>query len=156
MTRGSLLANIPIRIENHPVSADTATIGGGVAAILTEIAALLEQVAASGEPAAIDLRSLPMSPADREGLAEALGRGEVEIILDAHGESRIRETGVQGVWWTEHRNPEGEIIAACIEIAHVPEILIVPDVELKRGAVRLRDMARTAATPRAESFHATT
>lgn len=156
MTRGSVLAQIPVRVERPAAAQDTGTIGGGVAAILTEIATLLERVAATGESAAIDLRSLPMSPAERERLAETLDRGEVEIILRADGESLIHETGVQGVWWTEHRDRSGAVIAAFIEIARVPEILIVPGEELTRGAARLRETARTAAAPRAESFHATT
>jgi hypothetical protein len=156
MTRGSVLGQIPVHIEHRDTASETGTIGGGVAAILTEIASLLERVAASGDSAAIDLRSLPMSPSDRQSLEEALGRGEVEIVLHADGESRIRETGVQGVWWTEYRDRNGAVIAAFIEIARVPGILIVPPEELTRGAVRLRDTARSAATPQRESFHVTT
>lgn len=131
------LAEIAVCVEGPPPP-EGATIGGGVAAILTEIATLLERVAASGEVAAIDLRSLPMSAADRRRLLEALGPGEVEITLRADGDSSIRETGVQGVWWTEHRDRNGALIACYIEIARVPEILPVPEEELRRGAERLR------------------
>lgn len=154
------LAQIPVRIEGPRPVPETGTIGGGVVAILNEIAALLEQVAATGEAAAIDLRSLPMSPADRVQLLEALGPGEVEITLRADGDSSIRETGVQGVWWTEHRDRNGAVIASFIEIARVPEILLVPSEQLRGGAERLRAAARSAsraALPaEGESSHART
>jgi HupH hydrogenase expression protein, C-terminal conserved region len=152
------LAQIPVRIEGPPAVAETGTIGGGVIAILNEIATLLEQVASTGESAAIDLRSLPMSPGDRAQLLEALGPGEVEITLRADGDSCIRETGVQGVWWTEHRDRNGAVIAGFIEIARVPEILLVPGEELLRGAGRLRASARArvALPTEGESSHART
>lgn len=140
----SRLAQIPVRVEGPQRDADQATIGSGVAAILSEIATLLERVAATGEAAAIDLRSLPVNAADRRQLLEALGPGEVEITLRADGDSSIRETGVQGVWWTEHRDRNGALIACFIEIARVPEILLVPDEELRRGAERLRAAGRHA------------
>lgn len=137
------LAEIAVCVEG-PQPPEGATIGGGVAAILTEVATLLERVAATGEAAAIDLRSLPLNAADRRRLLEALGPGEVEITLRADGDSSIRETGVQGVWWTEHRDRNGVLIACFIEIARVPEILPVPDEELRRGAERLREAGRHA------------
>jgi hydrogenase-1 operon protein HyaF len=149
----SRLSAIPIRVEGHEAPADTGTIGGGVSAILSEIATLLDQVAESGEAAAIDLRSLPMSPADRACLIEALGPGEVRITLEADGESTIRETGVHGVWWTEHRDRNGAVIAAFIEIGRVPEILVLPGEDLRRGAGRLRNAVRAAAAARGESNH---
>lgn len=138
---------IPVRVEPAGVSRvegaalATGTIGGGVTAILAEIATLLERLVAGGEPAAIDLKSLPMSPADRQSLVGALGPGEVTITLEANGDSTIRETGVQGVWWTEHHDCQGELIAAFIEIARVPTILPVETPELQRGAERLRAAA---------------
>ena len=152
------LAQIPVRIEGSPAVPDTGTIGGGVIAILNEIATLLEQVASTGEAAAIDLRSLPMSPADRAQLLEALGPGEVEITLRADGDSNIRELGVQGVWWTEHRDRNGDVIACFIEIGRVPEILVVPGEELRRGAGRLRAAARARVSlpTEGESSHAGT
>lgn len=149
----SRLAEIPIRVEGVSTATggcgsnsrdidDGATIGGGVAAILHEIASRLENLAAGGEVDAIDLRSLPMSPTDREQLLAALGPGEVTITLRAEGESTIRETDIHGVWWTELRDPGGGVIAAYIEIARVPTILAVEDDELKRGAGSLRRAAR--------------
>lgn len=135
----SRLSQIPVRVETADPAAPTGTIGGGVTAILAEIATLLERLAADGRPGAVDLHSLPMSPADRRRLSEALGPGEVTITLRADGDSTIRETGVRGVWWTEHRDRDGEVIAAFIEVSRTPEILTVDVDELRRGAGRLRN-----------------
>jgi hypothetical protein len=93
--------------------------GAGATAILAEIAALLERVAAGGEAVQIDL-------------------GEVLIRLKADGESTIRETSVQGVWWNEHTDRYGNLLAAFLEVARVPAILPVDSEQLRRGAERLR------------------
>ncbi len=140
----SRLSSIPIHIESGTAAGFTETIGGGVKAIVAELATLLERVAAGGEPGAIDLRSLPMSADDRSELLAVLGPGEVTITLQASGESTIRETSVHGVWWSDHRDRAGEIIASFIEVARVPSILLVDADELRRGAERLRSGAVAA------------
>jgi len=132
------LSAIPIRVEQQDATASTGTIGGGVTALLVEIASKLDRLADGDEPSAIDLRSMPMSPADREQLLKALGQGEVVITLQADGESTIRETSMHGVWWTEHFDRDGEMLAAFIEIARVPGILFVDPDELRNSARRLR------------------
>lgn len=144
----SRLGEIPIRIVSRIPTASTATIGGGVIAILNEIATLLDRLADGGEPSAIDLRSLPMSPADREQLHSALGPGEVTITLQGDGESIIHETGIQGVWWSEYRDRGGELIAGFIEIARVPTILPVEPDQLRLGAEQLRAAADGVANMR--------
>ncbi len=136
MTR---LGDIPIQVESAaPAAPSTGTIGGGVTAILSEIASRLERLVVGALPDAIDLRSLPMSPNDYEQLQQALGTGEVTVRVDADGESIIRETGISGVWWNEHRDRAGEVIAAYLEIARIPAMLPVDDDELRIGAQRLR------------------
>ena len=137
------LGEIPIRVETSAsLTPSTGTIGGGVRAILSEIAARLERLAAGGEPEAVDLRSMPMSPTDREQLWQALGTGEVVITLQVDGDSTIRETAVRGVWWNEFRDGRGELVAEFIEVAPVPGILPVQVDEMRQGANRLR--ARSA------------
>jgi hydrogenase-1 operon protein HyaF len=138
----SRLAEIPIRIE--PAAA-AAGLGGGVAAILHELVRLLERLVTLEEPAAIDLRSLPMSPQDRTELQRALGEGEVHATLNAEGISKIRETHVPGVWWIEHRDRHGELIAELIEVTRVPEILASASEEIAAGARALREQIATAA-----------
>ena len=144
----SRLSDIPVRIE-HPGTAtppaaasspQPGTIGGsaGIAAILMELATALERLAAGADPTAIDLRSLPMSDAEREQLHAALGPGEVSIQLEADGLSTIRETGLHGVWWAEYRDRDGQLLTAFIEVARVPGILVVDGEELREVAERLR------------------
>jgi hydrogenase-1 operon protein HyaF len=113
-------------------------LGGGVAAILTELVTLLERLADKDEPAMIDLRSLPMSPQDRVELQRALGDGEVLASVNAQGLSNIRETGVAGVWWVEHRDSQGELVAEMIEVTRVPQILASASDEIAAGARALR------------------
>ncbi len=135
----STLGHIPVCVEPvGAVSTEQATVGGGVAAILTELAGLLERLVLQGEPGAVDMRSLPLSPADRLQLLETLGAGEVDIRIQANGESHIRETSVHGVWWCEHRDTDGVLLATLIEVARVPEMLAAADMDLIRGAERLR------------------
>ena len=143
----SRLAEIPIRIE--PPAKAGGLGGGGVTAILHEIVRLLERLATVDERAAIDLRSLPMSPQDRIELQRALGEGEVLATLNAEGISKIHETRVPGVWWVEHRDPRGELIAELIEVTRVPEILASASDEIAAGARALREQIATGAAARA-------
>ena len=132
----SLLSDIAVRIE--PPRAAAAGLGGGIAAILSELAALLARLGAAGDTAMIDLRSLPMSAADRMLLQQTLGDGEVHATLRAQGLSPARETGFPGVWWIEHRDPEGGLMAELLEVAPFPQILAsVPD-EITAAAAALR------------------
>ena len=132
----SRLSDIPIRMEP---ATRTAGLGGGVAAVLSELSGLLEALAGGGPPATIDLRSLPMSPHDREELQIALGEGEIKATLEADGLSNLRETGVSGVWWVEHRDRHGELVAELLEITRVPQILESAPDEMARDARDLRE-----------------
>ena len=121
-------------------------IGGGLPALLSEIVQRLEFLAAGMEQEPIDLRSLPLNDAERERLAALLGDGEVDITLELDGASRVRETGAAGVWWVEHRDARGEVIAELLEIANLPEILKPAAGDIARSAAELR--ARIAAGER--------
>jgi len=144
----SRLSDIPIRIEPSAgieIPAIVGGLGGGVAAILTELVTLLERLADKDVPAMIDLRSLPMSPQDRVELQHALGEGEVLASVSAQGVSTVRETGVSGVWWVEHRDGQGEFIAEMIEVARVPQILASASDEIIAAARALRAQITTSA-----------
>ena len=145
----SRLADIPIRIESAPIKSAAALggLGGGVAAILSELVTLLERLAERDEPAMIDLRSLPMGPQDRVELQRALGDGEVQATVSAQGLSNIRETGVAGVWWVEHRDAQGDLVAEMIEVGRVPLILASASDEIASGALALRERIAAAAAP---------
>jgi len=146
----SRLTDIPVRIEPSArieMPAVVGGLGGGVAAILSELVTLLERLANGEAPGAIDLRSLPMSPLDRAELQRVLGDGEVQATVNAQGLSKMRETGVSGVWWIEHFDQQGELIAELIEVNRVPQILSSASDEITAGARALR--AQIATAPRA-------
>ena len=120
-------------------------LGAGIDAVLTEVAQRLERLADGGTPDAIDLRSLPLNPVERERLLGLLGEGEVDVTLSLDGASRVRETAIAGVWWIEHRDGRGELIAELLEIARIPEILNADPGDLARSADALRARVRAAA-----------
>jgi len=134
----SRLHDIPIRTEPP---ARTGGLGGGVSAILSELAGLLDEVAQGGAPKSIDLRSLPISPPDRLELQRVLGSGEVQATLEVDGLSTLRETGISGVWWVEHRDGEGELIAELLEVTRFPQILESACDDMTTGARTLRERA---------------
>jgi hydrogenase-1 operon protein HyaF len=144
----SRLTEIPVRVE-PPLRMESGArleppgapggLGGGVAAILFEVAGLLERLVNEAIPGAIDLRSLPMSPLDRAELLRVLGEGEVQATVNAEGLSMLRETRVPGVWWVEHFDPRGELIAELLEVDRVPQLLPCASDEIAAGARALRE-----------------
>jgi hydrogenase-1 operon protein HyaF len=139
----SRLSEIPIRIESTTKvdggNGVDGGLGGGVTAILSELANLLERLATSQQCAAIDVRSLPMSAQDRHELQRVLGTGEVQATLNAEGLSNIRETRVPGVWWVQHHDRHGELVAELIEVTRMPQILMSEPDEIAVGARALRE-----------------
>jgi len=161
----SRLAGIPIRIEpsarnqapagiEAPAGIGTSPpvggLGGAMGAILSELATLLDGLLNAEAPGTIDLRSLPLSPPDRAELLRVLGQGEVQATVNAEGLSMLRETGVSGVWWVEHFDPRGELIAELLEVTRVPQLLASASDEILAGARALRARITMAAAPRAE------
>lgn len=133
------LAGIPVRIETtRPQPENEGGLGGGVAALLQEIAVLLDRLQESGEPGAVDLRSMPMAAGDRERLRDVLGNGEVEAVVESDGVTWIRETATHGVWWIEHYGGDEEMVAEMIEVTLIPAILPSQKEDLPVGADRLR------------------
>jgi hydrogenase-1 operon protein HyaF len=155
-----LLGEIAVRVEGTipPAAAPERSggLGGGVMAILAELAARLERLAANGDTALIDLRSLPMSPADRSELLAALGQGEVTATLDAQGASTLRETAFAGIWWIEHRDRDGQLTSELLEVTLAPQILaaIPEDIARAADALRQRLGASAAAAPCAATMGA--
>ena len=129
-------------IEDIPVTVETgaADLTGNAQALLGEIAALLQQLLATGEGGAIDLASLPLSPADRAWLEQHLGHGEVEIRLVAAGLSTFNETAHPGVWWVSHHNEAGVRVSELIEVARIPELAIAHPDDVKSGLERLNNL----------------
>lgn len=123
-----------------PVVTEPAGSRRGLAeSVLREIVERLALLAASGATAAIDLHSLPMTPADRGELERRLGRGEVTVKLDVGGTSELWETGYSGVWWVRHLGAADRVAVERIEIAAIPEILVAHDEDIAAAAVRARE-----------------
>jgi hydrogenase-1 operon protein HyaF len=116
---------IPIVVINPSENSAAADRGlsGNAPVLLREIAQLTGRLLDSGEASAIDLRALPLTPADLDWLRETLGRGQVAATLEAEGESTLTETVCPGVWWVTHHNENGAVASEFIEVTFVPELL---------------------------------
>lgn len=110
---------------------------GNTAPVLREILQALRDLAADGREHVIDLRSLPFGPGDERALKTALGDGEISALVQAFGESEVEETAYPGVWWIEHRDPEGAVIAKLIEITRVPNLLCSQSDDIAAAVARL-------------------
>jgi hydrogenase-1 operon protein HyaF len=106
--------------------------------IMSEISAHLQALAEHDRSAAIDLRSLPMTEADRRQLEELLGRGEVTANLELAGASEVWETRYPGVWWIRHMGAGGKIATEEIAITRIPEILKTHPTDVEAAARRIR------------------
>lgn len=111
---------------------------GMARSVLGEVARGLADLAATGAQAAVDLRSLPMTGADREELEQALGRGDVAVTLEAAGKSEIWETRFAGVWWVRHFGGDGRVAAEAIEITPVPDIVSAHPADIGAASVRMQ------------------
>jgi hydrogenase-1 operon protein HyaF len=106
--------------------------------VLAEVGRLLEELASKGQTASIDLRSLPLTDADREELDALLGRGEVRVELELAGRSEVWETGYPGAWWIRHRGAGDRISSEEIAVCPVPEILMTHPADIETAVRRLR------------------
>jgi hydrogenase-1 operon protein HyaF len=134
----SALATISLRVAGEPGAANAQ-------AIMREVEALLERLAAGGESGAIDLRALPLAPADLELLARELGEGEVSASIQANGLSVVRETAYPGIWWVTHHDESDAVVAEFIEVCAIPEVLKSQQVDMDNALVRLRQRTGRAA-----------
>jgi hydrogenase-1 operon protein HyaF len=121
-----------------PVVAEQGPLTGNARAVLGEVETLLDGLLRTGEGGIVDIRGLPMTPADRGWLLDQLGKGEVEIAMDIGGRSRIVETALPGVWWIEHRNEQGHLASEFIQVAYVPELISAHPDDVESGLEHLR------------------
>lgn len=127
------LKSISILVEEPPRSQEW----GNALPILHEIRHGLERLVSTGEPSLIDLRAIPFGPGDEARLLALLGRGEVEAVVNALGETRIQETAIPGVWLIDHYNAQEERIALHLEIDRIPGILLTQAEDLAEAGPRL-------------------
>lgn len=109
-------------------------------ALLHELESMVAALLRGGRGASIDLRRVPMTPADRAVLDRVLGQGELSARLEVFGASRVRETAVHGVWWVTHSNEQDEVVAEFLEVSFCPELLFShrEDVEAALDKLRTR------------------
>ncbi len=124
------------RDNTAPCMASNST--GMAYSILAEIGELLTALSEHGEAGAIDLRSLPLTDADRDQLEEILGRGEVQAELDLAGASEVWETSYNGVWWIRHKGAGDKIATEEIVVTPVPEILMTHPADIAAASRRIR------------------
>jgi hydrogenase-1 operon protein HyaF len=136
----------------------TSRLTGMAQSVMAEVARMLETLASEGKTGAIDLRSLPLTDADRQQLEAALGRGEVSAELVLAGRSSVWETAYHGAWWIRHRGAEDKISSEEIAVCPVPEILVTHAADIDSAATRLRRVldgdvaAHAPPTSQAEAF----
>jgi hydrogenase-1 operon protein HyaF len=112
---------------------------------------MLEALAADGTTSSIDLRSLPLTDADRQQLEEMLGRGEVSAELEVAGRSSIWETAYAGAWWVRHRGAGDKISSEEIMVCPIPEILITHAADIESAAHRIKQEMLENHQPQAEA-----
>lgn len=134
------IGDIPVHTEfESPQDA-----GSMLEAIINELLQLMDNYLATGQQAAIDVKSLPLSPQDYQQLQQTLGRGEVNISARLAGDTDIYETAYAGVWWITHRNMDNTVIAEHIEVGRVPDIVNAHDEDIRQARQRLiGDRARS-------------
>lgn len=122
-------------------------------AVMREVAQLLDALAADpGAEATIDLHGLPLSGADRAVLADRLGRGEVQAVLDVAGPTHIQETAFAGVWWIRHGDVGDPAAIEQLVVARIPALLPAHPDDIGDAARRLRGAVEVLATTE-ESVH---
>jgi hydrogenase-1 operon protein HyaF len=134
MTR---LSDIPVTVIDGGQE-PAGTLSLQAIAVLGELQNLLGELAASGKGGSIDVRSLPLAPGDYALLKDFLGEGEVYATIDALGVTEVRETAIAGIWWVIHRNKHEEVLADCIEVCEVPDIMKSQSEDIQQAIETLR------------------
>jgi len=134
--------SIPVTVKSET---RTSSIGGGVFAIAHELLRHLENLLETGETATIDVKSLPMAPDEFHEIRKMLGQGEIDLTLELDGPTRIQETAYGGVWWIQHKAPDGRILAEYIEIARFPDFLSAQPDHITEAVRHLRNRLQGAA-----------
>ena len=126
---------------NQPAGAhcQTGLVTGMALSIMAEVARMLEALADKGESGSIDLRSLPLTDADRDQLEELMGRGEVKAELEISGDSTVWETSYPGAWWIRHHGAGGKVSSEEISICPVPAILSAHPADIEAAANRIKN-----------------
>ncbi len=112
---------------------------GNLLPLLHEVRHALARLVQDGTISTLDLLRLPLASQELDQLRTTLGDGEVVARLSALGESHFRETRYPGVWWVEHYNPDGVLLARSIEVTFFPALLQAQSGDVAEAAVRLAE-----------------
>jgi len=108
--------------------------GPAVHATLSRIRDALAEAAKSGR--AWRLRVDNLATVDRKALYDALGQGEVSVVIaggELEGEAQIMETVLPGAWIGRATHADGEIAAEWVEVGDAPRALREVAVSRPRG-----------------------
>ena len=72
----------------------------------------------------LNLSLLPMSAADLDFLAVALGPGAVTMLSRGYGNCRIASTALRDTWWVQYFNSMDRPILNTVEVIDVPEVAL--------------------------------
>lgn len=138
-----------IRVPIPLVPANGGAPSAAVDAVLAEVSRMLDRLVDDPSFAdAIDLRSLPLSDAERGALRERLGDGEVRAALRWAGDTRVDETAFAGVWWLRAGDDASRSRVEQIVVARVPALLCAHVDDIADAGGRLAaSLAGTAASP---------
>ncbi|MBT8049857.1 MAG: hydrogenase expression/formation protein [Xanthomonadales bacterium] len=125
-------------MTNAAAPCQTENVTGMARSVLSEISGMLQALANNETAGSVDLRSLPLTQADRRQLEDALGRGEVAVELELAGRSSIWETRYAGVWWIRHRGAQEKVSSEEISVCRVPDILTSQPADITAAALRLQ------------------
>ncbi len=87
---------------------------------LERLLEILDDYRTGDAPRVLDLSALPAG--DREMINQALGEGEVSILLAGRAGIRVQETRLTGVWRTQGDRQDGRPIDT-IEVADIPRLV---------------------------------
>lgn len=105
-----------------PPAAEPAGLMNGPA-VLAEIVDRARHHRPGDEAHIVNLTLLPMSPADRGYLAEALGEGAVAVLSRGYGNCRVSSTALAHTWWVRYFNSVDQVILDTLEVTDVPDVV---------------------------------
>lgn len=127
---------------------------GNALPLLHEICHALKALVETGRETTIDLKKIPLGPAEELRLLAILGQGEIEAQLNTLGDSIIRETGISGVWLIEHFDEDEQSMGRFIEVTPCPSVLKSPLQDIRHGMEMLsHKLASNPCTDRKKSAH---
>ncbi len=111
---------------------------GKAAALVREINRALAGTRGMDRPVhVLDLTTQSHFEESRAFLGEALGEGELTIVVGGGSECRIQASLVRDTWWVRHFDGQGRLALEALEIAAIPEMALAAPEDLAESARRL-------------------